>query len=74
MITNPTSTTAADLRPRLDALVLERATARSVGLDRNALYLADLEGELEQVERAYVTAAVTELATLRAELGDARYG
>ena len=74
MITNAAHHTAAGLRSRLNDLVLERAAARTAGLERNARYRDDLDREMKRVERAYVTAAVTEIATLRAELGDARYG
>jgi hypothetical protein len=74
MITNATTHSAAELRSHLDGLLLERAAARSAGLDRNAAYMDDLVGEIDEVERAYVTLAVTEIATLRGELGDARYG
>ena len=74
MITNATTHTAAALRSRLDELVLERAAARFAGLDGNASYMQDLDSEVEATESAYVGLAVTEIATLRAELGDARYG
>ena len=74
MITNATTHTAADLHARLNDLVLERAAAASAGLDSNEVYLHDLESELAATEAAYVGLAVTEIATLRAELGDARYG
>jgi hypothetical protein len=74
MITNARTHTATALRSRLNDLVLERAAALTAGLDRNALYMAHLEGEMGELERAYVTLAVTEIATLRGELGDARYG
>ena len=74
MITNALTTTAADLRAQLDDLVLERAAARAAGLDTNASYMADLDSEVQATEVAYVGLAVTEIASLRAELGDARYG
>ena len=74
MITNPEVATAAELRSHLDALTLERAAAVASGLAANALYMDDLAGELDEVHRHYVVLAVTEIATLRAELGDAAYG
>ena len=52
MLTNAHTRTAADLRSRLDGLLLERAAARTVGLHRNALYMADLDGEIAAVEQA----------------------
>lgn len=64
-----TTTTAAGLKQRLALLEQERAAARLIGLDRNALYVADLRDELEATRRAYVGAAVTEIASLRASLG-----
>jgi hypothetical protein len=74
MITNTDCHTAATLRSHLTALTAERVSARATGLEANALYMESLDGELARTERAYVTLAVTEIATLRAELGDARYG
>ena len=38
----------------------------------NAPYMADLEGEIEATARAYVGAAVTEIATFRAQLSEAQ--
>jgi hypothetical protein len=37
-------------------------------------YMADLEGEILATEAAYVAAAVTEVATLRAQLAGAQWG
>jgi hypothetical protein len=36
------------------------------GLAVDSVYIADLDGEIEATARAYVGAAVTEIATLRA--------
>jgi hypothetical protein len=61
-------TTAPDIRARLDALALERATADREGLLLNALYRDALDWEIAATRSAYVGAAVTEIAVLRGEL------
>lgn len=63
-----TPTSAADVLERLQLLYLERAVAGAHGLARNDSYMADLEDELEATRFDYVGTAVTEIATLRAEL------
>jgi hypothetical protein len=60
--------TAADARGRLELLRAERALAVASGLDGNRTYLDDIDDEITGVEDAYVGLAVTEIATLRAEL------
>jgi hypothetical protein len=60
--------TATDARTAILRLVAERADAIDAGLRDNALYMVDLDGEIEQLAAAYVGLAVTEIATLRAEL------
>ena len=64
----PSPTTAADLQIRLRALESERATAVLNGLAENGLYMTDLDTEVEATRAAYIGAAVTEIATLRAML------
>ena len=59
---------AVDLQDYLAQLQAERALASLEGLDHNATYIADLEEALADAEHAYVVAAVTEIASLRAEL------
>jgi hypothetical protein len=59
---------AIDLQLRLSALYAERVFASSRGLAGNAAYMADLDDEIAEVAAASTGAAVTELATLRAEL------
>jgi hypothetical protein len=59
---------AIDLQLRLSALYAERVLTSSRGLAGNAAYMADLDDEIAEVAAAYTGAAVTELATLRAEL------
>jgi hypothetical protein len=58
---------AAELRMHLDLLLAERALIRLEGLD-NAAYEADLSEEILAMSSAYVGAAVTEIASLRAQL------
>ena len=64
-----TLSTAADLAEHLRLLRAERALAAVDGLDADAGYLAELDEEIVLARRAYVVVAVTEIATLRAELG-----
>ena len=60
--------TAHTLHRHLRLLEQERAEARLNGLAGNALYMEDLAHEFEAVRAAYVGAAVTEIASLRAVL------
>jgi hypothetical protein len=60
---------AAALREQLGLLEQERAAATLNGLAENGLYMADLFDELAATRSAYVGAAVTEIASLRAALG-----
>ena len=64
----PTRSTAPELREHLQLLYVERALAEVAGLAGNAEYMADLEDEIATERTAYVGAAVTEIATLRADL------
>jgi hypothetical protein len=59
---------AIEIRSHLLGLQAERALAAIEGLAVNSAYMADLDGEIEATASAYVGAAVTEMATLRAEL------
>ena len=59
--------TAADIRSRITTLEAERDAADREGL-LDPVYRADLESELGATRAAYVGAAVTEIATLRAAL------
>ena len=63
-----TTPTAAELNDHLRELLAERALAGVHGLTDQASYMADLETEIAAFRNAYVGAAVTEIATLRAEL------
>ena len=62
------------IHDQLRDLEAERARSALEGLDRNAAYRADLEGEIAVTRNAYVGAAVTEIATLRAELSGPQVG
>ena len=59
---------AIELQIRLRVLRAERLLAASEGLAADAAYMADLDDEIAEVSAAYTGAAVTEIATLRAEL------
>ena len=69
-----TLTTAADLAEDLRLLCAERALVAVDRLDADAAYLAELDEEIALTRCAYVGVAVTEIATLRAELGDPLLG
>jgi len=66
--------TTLQLREHLQSLSAERYAAALVGLDRDDLYLRDLQEEIEATHSAFVGAAVTEIATFRAELSGALQG
>ncbi len=61
--------TALDALRHLEVLQEERALAHLTGLIHDADYVADLNDDIEASTAAYVGLAVTEIATLRAELG-----
>lgn len=60
---------APEIAERLRLLYVERALAESAGLGDNRPYMDDLEQEISGCRDAYVGAAVTEIAVLRAALG-----
>ena len=60
--------TASDLRTELGRLTAERLDAVEAGLAGNALYMDALAVEIDAHRAAYVGAAVTEIASLRALL------
>ena len=66
--------TATDARTELQRLQAERLDAVESGLGDNAVYMADLETDIEASRVAYVALAVTEIATLRAELSGPQVG
>jgi hypothetical protein len=62
---------AIEMHIRLKELQAERLFASSAGLAADTAYMAymaDLDDEIAEVSDAYAGAAVTEIATLRAEL------
>jgi hypothetical protein len=59
---------ATDMHTHLKDLQAERALASIEGLASDSAYMADLDEELEHRRHLYVAAAVTEIASLRAEL------
>jgi hypothetical protein len=67
-------TTALDARTKLRRLEAERLDAVEAGLGENALYMNDLETDIEASRAVYVGLAVTEIATLRAQLGGPQVG
>lgn len=60
--------TAAEVRGHLIKLEAERALALDNGLGEVATYMAELDEEIEYCRQLYVISAVTEIATLRAEI------
>lgn len=69
-----TVTSAGEARARLRRLEAERLDAADAGLAGNTLYQVALEHDIEASRAAYVALAVTEIATLRAQLGAPRVG
>jgi hypothetical protein len=69
-----TTTSAAALREQIQLLERERATAALAGVAANELYMADLLDEIATTRSAYVGAAVTEIASLRAEIDGPLFG
>ena len=63
-----TTPSAAALHEQLQLLQRERAAAALAGVAANKLYITDLRAEIDATRAAYIGAAVTEIATLRAEL------
>ena len=67
-------TAALDALTKLRRLEAERLDAVEAGLGDNALYMTDLENDIEASRAAYVGLVVTEIATLRAQLGGPQVG
>jgi len=70
----PAAPTATSILEQLRELYLERALAEVNGLDSDRPYMADLERDIADHRHAAVGAAVTEIATLRAELSGPLHG
>ena len=66
--------TATAARQQLQRLQVERLDAVDAGLGDNELYMADLESDITASRAAYVALAVTEIATLRAQLSGPQVG
>ena len=65
---------AVEIHTHLLELQAERALASIEGLAVNSAYMADLDGEIEATTCAFLGAAVTEIATLRAEVSGPQVG
>ena len=65
---------ALDLRNHLIQLQAERALALAEGLGGVEAYMAEIDEDIAFSEQAYVGAAVTEIATLRAQLSGPQVG
>jgi hypothetical protein len=67
-------TFTVEIQNHLKELKAERKLASTHGLTDDAGYIAELENEIVEVTHAYVAAAVTEIAVLRAELSGPQAG
>ena len=65
---------AIEMQTQLQELQIERALASLEGLANQASYMAGLEHEIAVARSAYIGAAVTEIATLRAQLSGPQVG
>ena len=65
---------AIELRTQLLELHAERALAEETGVAGIAAYMDDLQRDIDRSHAAYVGAAVTEIATFRAQLSGPLYG
>ena len=65
---------AAELRERIALLESERALAGLTGLDNDPAYMADLQADILTASATYVGVAVTEIASLRAQLSGTLQG
>jgi hypothetical protein len=66
--------TTSELHNHLLALHVERAAASLEGLDGEGPYLDDLRAEIVATRAALVGAAVTEIASFRAQLAGRQVG
>jgi hypothetical protein len=75
-VSEPTITpmTALQMQAHLRDLQTERALASIEGLSGHSAYMADLNHEIAATHSAYVGAAVTEIAMLRAQLFGSQRG
>jgi hypothetical protein len=66
--------TTTEIRSHLDTLAEERAAALAWGADAIPAYIDDLQREIDDYRAAYIGAAVTEIATFRAQLSGPQQG
>ena len=66
--------TTTEIRNHLDELAEERAAALAWGADAISSYMSDLQREIEDYRNAYIGAAVTEIASFRAQLSGPQVG
>jgi hypothetical protein len=66
--------TATDVKRHLDLLHEERRLAIEIGLAADVAYMSDLDEEITACRAAYVGAAVTEIACIRAAMSGALLG
>jgi len=67
-------TRALVMQTRLRQLRAERTLVSTTSLPADGAYMADLDDEIAETCAAYVEAAVTAMATLRAELFGSQVG
>ena len=67
-------TATLDALAKLRRLEAERLDAVEAGLGGNELYMTDLQNDIDASRSIYVGLAVTEIATLRAQLGAPQVG
>jgi hypothetical protein len=65
---------ALELRTHLLELHAERALAEETGVASIASYMADLERDIARADAAFIGAAVTEIASFRAQLSGRQRG
>jgi hypothetical protein len=68
------SLTASDVKQHLDLLYEERVLAIRIGLAADGAYMADLDEEIAAYRSAFVGVAVTEIASMQAQLSGPRVG
>jgi hypothetical protein len=65
---------AIEVQIRLSELLVERALASLEGRASGSAYMTDLDEEIAATRSAYTAAAITDIATLRAELSGPQVG
>jgi hypothetical protein len=66
--------TATDARIQLQRLEAEKLDAVEAGLGENALYMDDLHNDIAASRALYIGLAMTEIATLRAQISGPQVG